>query len=76
MQFWPDDSIFTETVYHWEILANRMRELAFLNAGIRIVLKDKRVKVQSEDGTKTDCKKEAFYSEKGLTAPVRRSSPK
>ena len=42
VQFWPDNTIFTETVYQWDILANRMRELAFLNAGIKIVLKDKR----------------------------------
>ena len=66
VQFWPDDTIFTETVYHWDILANRMRELAFLNAGIRIVLKDKRV-VDAEG----NCKKEVFYSEKGLSEFVR-----
>lgn len=74
VQFWPDDTIFTETVYHWEILANRMRELAFLNAGIRIILKDKRVMVEKtlEDGSKvTECKKETFYSEKGLEEFVR-----
>lgn len=74
VQFWPDDTIFTETVYHWEILANRMRELAFLNAGIKIVLKDKRVKVEKtlEDGSKvTECKRETFYSEKGLSEFVR-----
>ena len=66
VQFWPDDTIFTETVYHWEILANRMRELAFLNAGIKIVLKDKRVK-----DAEGNCKKEEFYSEKGLSEFVR-----
>ena len=65
VQFWPDDTIFTETVYQWDILANRMRELAFLNAGVRIVLKDKRV--MTEDGVK----KEVFYSEKGLSEFVR-----
>ncbi|MCQ2310540.1 MAG: DNA topoisomerase (ATP-hydrolyzing) subunit B [Paludibacteraceae bacterium] len=61
VHFFPDDSIFTETVYVWDILANRMRELAFLNAGIRIILKDKR---NAE-------KKEVFYSEKGLSEFVR-----
>ena len=74
VQFWPDDTIFTETVYQWDILANRMRELAFLNAGIKIVLKDKRVQVETvlEDGTKqVGCKKEEFYSEKGLSEFVR-----
>lgn len=37
-QFWPDDTIFTETVYNYDILATRMRELAYLNAGIKITL--------------------------------------
>ena len=66
VQFWPDDTIFTETVYQWDILANRMRELAFLNAGVRIVLKDKRV-----TDAEGNCKKEEFYSEKGLSEFVR-----
>ena len=66
VQFWPDDTIFTETVYQWDILANRMRELAFLNAGIRIVLKDKRVR--NAEGQE---KKETFYSEQGLSEFVR-----
>ena len=43
-QFWPDDTIFTETVYNYDILATRMRELAYLNAGIKISLTDLRVK--------------------------------
>ena len=34
--FWPDATIFTTTTYKYEILANRMRELAYLNAGITI----------------------------------------
>ncbi len=65
VHFYPDDTIFTELVYQWDILANRMRELAFLNAGIKIILKDKRV--TTEDG----CKKEEFFSEKGLSEFVR-----
>ena len=32
-QFWPDPTIFTTTVYQWDIVARRMRELAYLNAG-------------------------------------------
>ena len=32
-QFWPDPTIFTTTIYQWDIIARRMRELAFLNAG-------------------------------------------
>lgn len=41
-QFWPDASIFTTTTFKWDIVANRMRELAFLNAGITIKLIDER----------------------------------
>ena len=66
VQFWPDGSIFTETVYQYEILANRMRELAYLNAGVRITLTDLREK--NEDGT---FKGEVFYSEEGLSEFVR-----
>ena len=66
VQFWPDDSIFTETVYQWGRLADRMRELAYLNAGIHISLTDYREK--TEEGK---YKKEVFYSEKGLSEFVR-----
>ena len=66
VQLWPDGSIFTETVYHYDILANRMRELAYLNAGVRITLTDLREK--NEDGT---FKGEVFYSEEGLSEFVR-----
>ena len=64
--FWPDDTIFTETVYNYDILATRMRELAYLNAGIKISLTDLRVK--DEEG---NAKKEIFYSEEGLKEFVR-----
>ena len=66
VQFWPDATIFTETVYRYEILANRMRELAYLNAGVKISLIDKREK--NEDGT---FKGEVFYSKEGLSEFVR-----
>ena len=65
-QFWPDGTIFTETVYNYDILATRMRELAYLNAGIKILLTDLRVK--DEEG---NAKKEIFYSEEGLKEFVR-----
>ena len=65
-QFWPDDSIFTETVYDYKILASRLRELAYLNAGLRISLTDRRV--INEDGS---FKHETFYSEEGLREFVR-----
>jgi DNA gyrase subunit B len=61
VQFWPDNSIFQVTVYNKDILEGRLRELAFLNRGVRITLNDLREK--EEDGstyTKT------FYSEGGI----------
>ncbi len=60
--FMPDSTIFTAVVYKYEILAARLRELSFLNAGIHILLTDKRV--LNEDGS---FKSEVFYSEKGLS---------
>ena len=66
-QFWPDDTIFTETVYDYKILAARLRELAYLNAGLRISLTDRRI-VNEEDGS---FKSEVFYSEEGLREFVR-----
>ncbi|MCI7070396.1 MAG: DNA topoisomerase (ATP-hydrolyzing) subunit B [Bacteroides pyogenes] len=65
-QFWPDTTIFTETVYDYKILASRLRELAYLNAGIRISLTDRRM--VNEDGS---FKSENFYSEEGLREFVR-----
>ena len=59
-QFWPDPEIFTTTVYKYDILANRMRELAFLNAGLKITLTDMR---PDDEG---NTRQEVFYSEKGL----------
>ena len=65
-QFWPDNSIFIETVYKYDILATRMRELSYLNAGITITLTDRRV--VNEDGS---FKQEVFHSEEGLKEFVR-----
>ena len=64
-QFWPDKSIFTTTTYEYDILANRMRELAYLNAGITITLTDLR---PDEEG---NTRSEKFYSEGGLRDFVR-----
>lgn len=78
VQFWPDDTIFTETIYQWSRLADRMRELAYLNAGVRITLTDFREKAKptyDEDGKEVkptfEWKRETFYSEKGLSEFVR-----
>ena len=65
--FKPDKTIFTETtVYDFDTLANRLRDLAYLNAGIRLTLTDERVK--DEQG---NSKREVFYSEEGLKEFVR-----
>ena len=64
-QFWPDNTIFTTTVYEYDILANRMRELAYLNAGITITLTDLR------PGEEGNTRQEKFYSEGGLRDFVR-----
>lgn len=59
--FLPDANIFITTEYHYDILANRLRELSYLNAGIRLSLTDNRV--VNEDGS---FKNDVFYSEEGL----------
>ena len=66
ISFKPDGSIFSVTEYKYDILATRLRELAFLNAGITLRLTDKRV--VKEDGT---FKSEIFHSEEGLKEFVR-----
>ncbi|AEW21699.1 DNA gyrase, B subunit [Tannerella forsythia KS16] len=66
ISFKPDDTVFTVTQYKYDILANRLRELAFLNAGIYLTLTDKREK--KEDGS---FKSEVFHSNEGLKEFVR-----
>ena len=66
-QFWPDADIFSMTTeYKYNILQARLRELAYLNAGITITLTDLREK--DEEG---NYKHETFYSEEGLKEFVR-----
>lgn len=55
--FKPDDDIFEDTIFKFETLEHRLRELAFLNKGIRIVLEDKRPEQE---------KKSEFYYEGGI----------
>ncbi|MCG8475187.1 MAG: DNA topoisomerase (ATP-hydrolyzing) subunit B [Cytophagales bacterium] len=59
--FLPDSEIFTASVYKYETVASRLRELSYLNAGIRLTLVDRREK--EEDGS---FKSDEFYSEGGL----------
>jgi len=61
IHFWPDSTIFITTVYSKDILEGRLRELSFLNRGVRIVLNDLREK--EEDGTTYS---KTFFSEGGI----------
>jgi len=65
-QFWPDGSIFTTTEYKYDIIARRMRELAYLNAGITITLTDLR---PDEEGNLKQ--PEVFHAKDGLKEFVR-----
>ncbi|NLD20790.1 MAG: DNA topoisomerase IV subunit B, partial [Clostridiales bacterium] len=56
-QFWPDGTIFDDTIFDYHILSKRMREMAFLNKGLRISIEDKR---------KDSKKKETFHYEGGI----------
>ena len=74
--FKPDDTIFTVTEYKYEILASRLRELAFLNKGIRLNIKDLREKEENGNGSGNGnengngngngFRHDEFYSEEGL----------
>ena len=55
--FWPDPEIFDETVYDYDTLQRRLREMAFLNKGLRISLEDKRPGKE---------KQESFHYEGGI----------
>ena len=65
-QFWPDGTIFTTTLYKYDIIAKRMRELAYLNAGITITLTDLR---PDEEGNLRE--PEVFHAKEGLKEFVR-----
>lgn len=56
--FKPDEEIFSTTVYKWDILKKRLRELAFLNSGVKITLTDEREGQQN---------KEVFHYEGGIS---------
>lgn len=69
--FKPDNTIFTTTSFNFEILSTRLRELAFLNKGIRLSITDMRKTDENENENDNDngnggFRKEEFYSEEGL----------
>ena len=63
IHFIPDDSIFLTTVYDYSTLAARLRELSFLNKGIKLTLTDER----DNNGNGAEPVSETFFSEKGLS---------
>jgi DNA gyrase subunit B len=65
-QFWPDPTIFTTTTFKWDVVARRMRELAYLNAGIKITLTDLR-----PDPETGKTRQEVFHAKDGLKEFVR-----
>ncbi len=79
INFVPDDTIFSTTEFHFEILSARLRELAYLNKGIRLAITDKRELEDSTNGNGNgngaehvsdsagpNYRRESFFSEEGL----------
>ncbi len=60
IQFWPDAEVFEELGFHWDVVSHRLRELAFLNKGLTILLRDERIDLDY-----------TFYFEGGISAFVK-----
>ena len=65
--FWPDDTIFDTVNYDYAVLRRRLRELTFLNSGLRITFRDDRKESKNEDGTAPN---DNFYYEGGIVSYV------
>lgn len=69
--FYPDDTIFSTTEFHYDILSSRLRELAFLNKGISLTITDRRDVEENVNGNgngdePVSYRTESFYSDEGL----------
>jgi DNA gyrase subunit B len=60
IRFWPDSEMFEELGFHWDIVSHRLRELAFLNKALTILLRDERIDLDY-----------TFYFEGGISAFVK-----
>jgi DNA gyrase subunit B len=60
IRFWPDPEVFEELGFHWDIVSHRLRELAFLNKALTILLRDERIDLDY-----------TFYFEGGISAFVK-----
>jgi DNA gyrase subunit B len=60
IRFWPDPDVFEELGFHWDIVSHRLRELAFLNKALTILLRDERIDLDY-----------TFYFEGGISAFVK-----
>ena len=66
VEFQPDEQIFETLVYNYDTLADRMRELAFLNQGLTISLTDQRETITDDEGNEQGFLQETFHSDAGL----------
>ena len=64
--FHPDPEIFSVSVYDYNTIADRLRELAYLNKGVKLILKDERPRVDEEGNPVAEPRTDVFYSESGL----------
>ncbi|GAA4913460.1 DNA gyrase subunit B [Stackebrandtia albiflava] len=69
VSFWPDDTIFETTVYNFETIYRRLQEYAFLNKGLKIVLRDERPRAEAEEDSKP--REVVFQYEEGIADFVR-----